>query len=143
MRIEGGCHCGNIAFTLDWDGEPEEIPARACDCSFCVKHGGVWTSSPGGQLQVRIADAGAHQEYAFGTGTARFHVCRRCGVVPVVSSEIDGSTYAVVSVNALEGIDRSRLKMTTANFGDEDVATRLQRRTRGWIAHVEFVGRTA
>jgi len=44
MIIRGGCHCGNIAFELGWEPDPDEIPARACDCSFCVKHGGVWTS---------------------------------------------------------------------------------------------------
>jgi hypothetical protein len=35
MLINGKCHCGNIAFTLGWEGEPPEIPARACGCSFC------------------------------------------------------------------------------------------------------------
>jgi hypothetical protein len=44
MLISGRCHCGNISFALDWQPEPSEIPARACTCSFCAKHGGVWTS---------------------------------------------------------------------------------------------------
>jgi hypothetical protein len=26
---------------LTWDPEPAEIPARACNCSFCIKHGDV------------------------------------------------------------------------------------------------------
>ena len=50
MRITGSCHCGNISFVLDWQPEPTEIPARACSCSFCTKHGGVWTSHPGAVL---------------------------------------------------------------------------------------------
>src|SRR5262249_9564686 len=41
MLISGRCHCGNISFALDWRPETSEIPARACTCSFCVKHGGV------------------------------------------------------------------------------------------------------
>jgi len=41
MLIEGSCHCGNIAFALDWQPEPAQITARACACSFCTKHGGV------------------------------------------------------------------------------------------------------
>ena len=44
MLITGRCHCGNISFALDWQPEPTDIPARACSCSFCTKHGGVWTS---------------------------------------------------------------------------------------------------
>ena len=46
MIIRGGCHCGNIRFSLSWEPDPAEIPARACICSFCTKHGGVWTSNP-------------------------------------------------------------------------------------------------
>src|SRR5215831_15619323 len=52
MLIHGRCHCGNIAFALTWEPDPVEIPARACTCSFCVKHGGVWTSYPSGALAV-------------------------------------------------------------------------------------------
>src|SRR5438094_129248 len=55
MLIRGSCHCGNISFTLDWKPEPSEIPARACSCSFCTKHGGVWTSCPG-VAQLRAPD---------------------------------------------------------------------------------------
>ena len=101
MEITGSCHCGDISYTLDWGSDPESIPARACDCSFCRKHGGLWTSSPTGALEVRVRPGGAG-DYRFGTGSARFHVCRRCGAVPVVTSEIEGRTYAVVSVRAMD-----------------------------------------
>ncbi|HET7778200.1 MAG TPA: hypothetical protein VFL07_06570, partial [Rudaea sp.] len=88
MRIDGKCHCGNIAFTLDWPDQSPEIPARACGCSFCVKHGGVWTSNPKARLAVRLRDAALVSPYAFGTRTATFHVCANCGAVPFVTSEV-------------------------------------------------------
>ena len=138
MLIPGSCHCGNIRFALDWQPEPQEIPARACTCSFCVKHGGVWTSCPGGVLRVTVADPQAVHRYAFGTGTADFHVCRRCGVVPVVTSRIGGKLYAVVSVNAFEGVDAALLRRASAHFDAESEATRLKRRERHWIADVAF-----
>ncbi len=138
MLIHGGCHCGNIRFALEWIPEPPLIPARVCGCSFCRKHGGVWTSSSGGVLTVRIADAALVQRYAFGTRTADFHVCRTCGAVPLVTSRIDGELYAVVSVNALEGVDPALLHLTPADFEAETEATRLARRKRNWIARVEF-----
>ncbi len=138
MKLSGSCHCGNIAFDLDWGSHPEQIPARACNCSFCVKHGGVWTSSPAGSLQVAIRDLGATSVYRFGTGTASFHVCSRCGVVPVVSSEIDGRLYAVVNINALNDVDRSRIRPAPISFDGEDAAARLARRARGWIPDVQF-----
>ena len=139
MLIKGSCHCGNISFVLDWRPDPVEIPARACTCSFCTKHGGIWTSNPSAALRVRIEDAAATSRYAFGTGTASFHTCSRCGVVPVVTSEIDGRLHAVVSVNAFEDLDRSLLKAAPVSFEDETQASRLERRKRGWIADVRFV----
>ena len=139
MLIHGRCHCGNIAFSLVWEPDPAEIPARACDCSFCSKHGGVWTSCPGGSLKVVVKEPSCVSRYAFGTRTAVFHTCTRCGVVPVVSSEIDGHLYAVVSVNAFDDVDPSLIRRATGSFEGEDKASRLARRQRNWIADVEFV----
>ena len=135
--INGRCHCGNIAFSLTW--ESSEIAARACGCTFCVKHGGVWTSNPRGSLTVTVQDPAVVSQYAFGTKTADFHVCARCGIVPVVTSRIDGHVYAVVSVNAFEGVEPSRLRRSPANFDGEGTDSRLERRKRNWIPTVEFV----
>jgi hypothetical protein len=136
VLINGKCHCGNISFTLDWRPEPSEIPARACTCSFCAKHGGVWTSCPSGALQVSIRDRSRVSHYTFGTKTAEFHICTACGVVPVVSSRIDGRLYAVVSVNAFENVEPSLLRRAPASFDAESEETRLARRRRGWIPDV-------
>jgi hypothetical protein len=138
MILNGKCHCGNIAFELEWEGDPTGIPARACGCSFCVKHGGVWTSDPKSRLVVAMDDASLVSKYAFGSRTATFHVCSRCGTVPLATSEIANHLYAVVNVNTLENVDPSRLCHATANFDGEDVASRLARRTRNWIADVSF-----
>jgi len=139
MRLDGRCHCGNISFVLEWTGDPARIPARACGCSFCVKHGGVWTSHPGSALTMTIGDRALVSEYEFGTRTATFHVCARCGAVPVVTSEIDARLYAVVNVNALENVQRSALERSDADFAGEDVDARLARRTRNWIGDVRIV----
>jgi hypothetical protein len=139
MLISGRCHCANITFALVWEPEPSEIPARACTCSFCVKHGGVWTSCPSGSLKVTVKDPSLVSKYAFGTRTAKFHTCSRCGVVPVVTSQIDGCLYAVVSVNAFEAVEPSLLRQASATFDGEDEGTRLARRQRNWIANVEFI----
>jgi hypothetical protein len=140
MLIHGSCHCGNISFALTWEPDPAEIPARACGCTFCVKHGGVWTSNPRGALEVRVRDRALVNDYAFGTGTASFHVCRACGIVPVVTSRIDDRLYAVVSVNAFNDVDPTRLKRSAASFDGEGVDSRLARRKRNWIGSVAFVG---
>ena len=141
MVIHGSCHCGNISFELTWDPDPLEIPARACSCSFCVKHGGVWTSNPEGALRVDVKEPSLVSRYAFGTQTALFHICGRCGIVPVVTSEIDGRLYAVVSVNAFNDVDPSLLRRAPISFDDEAEASRLARRKRNWIANVRYVER--
>ena len=138
MRITGSCHCANIRFTLDWQPEPAEIPARACGCSFCVKQGGVWTSCPTGHLRVEAGRPERIVHYEFGTKTARFHVCADCGIVPVVTSLIAGRLYAVVSVNAFDNVEATRLRRTPASFDGEGEADRLTRRQRNWISTVEF-----
>ena len=137
MLIRGQCHCGNIAFALSWEPDPREIPARSCGCSFCVKHGGVWTSHPAGSLKVVVREPARVSRYAFGTKTAQFHVCARCGVVPLVTSLIEGTLYAVVNVNAFDNLERALLRHTPADFEGEGEGPRLARRQRNWIGRVE------
>ncbi len=139
MLVHGRCHCGNISFSLIWEPDPAEIPARACSCSFCIKHGGVWTSNPRGALEVVIKDPALVSKYSFGTRTAEFHTCARCGIVPVVTSRIDGRLYAVVSVNAFEDVDQSLLRRAPASFDGEGEESRLARRKRNWIADVKYI----
>ena len=138
MRILGSCHCGNIAFELDWTPEPTEIPARACTCSFCAAHGGVWTACPGGALRITQRDSGRISNYTFGTKTAQFHVCAICGVVPVVTSRIDGHLYAVVNVNTFQDVAPHMLSRAPVTFDNEGETERLARRKRNWIGDVTF-----
>jgi hypothetical protein len=139
MLIRGKCHCGNISFSLKWEPSPTEIQARACSCSFCAKHGGVWTSYARGALEVTVRDPAIVSKYVHGTRTAEFHICARCGTVPVVTSRIDERLYAVVNVNAFEGVDPSLLRRGSHDFDGEGKDDRLARRKRNWIAEVRFV----
>lgn len=141
MLIHGSCHCRNLTFELTWDPDPSEIPARACDCSFCTKHGGVWTSNPRGTLTVSVEQPSLVSRYSFGTGTAVFHICSRCGIVPVVTSDIDHQLYAVVNVNAFNDVAPSLVRRAPISLDDENVESRLARRKRGWIAKVAYVER--
>jgi len=138
VLINGTCHCANIALELEWNGDPPEISARACGCSFCLKHGGVWTSNPSARLVVTIRDPALVSTYAFGTRTATFHVCSRCGVVPLVTSEIAKHLYAVVNVNVLENVDPTWVRRSSTDFEGEDIASRLARRKRNWIGDVRI-----
>ncbi len=133
MLIQGSCHCRNLRFRLHWPEASKPIPARACGCSFCRKHGGVWTAHPEARLELQVEDAGAVERYAFETRTADFHVCTRCGVVPWASSLIEGRHYAVVNVNAFDAIDPQDLQRTEVSFDGERSEDRLTRRAARWI----------
>jgi hypothetical protein len=136
MRIEGKCHCGNITYLLAWPGAAATIPVRACSCTFCTKHGGVYTSHRDAELAAVVHDQALVSRYRFGTETAEFYLCSRCGVVPFVTSEIAGNLYAVVNVNSFEGIDPARFSRAVTDFDGETKQSRLDRRKRNWIPSV-------
>jgi hypothetical protein len=136
MRIDGACHCGNVRFVLAWPDDARPIPARACGCTFCIKHGATWTSHPAATLRLTVASPMHWQRYAFGTGTADFHLCTRCGVPAVATSRIAGREYAVVNVNAFDGFDATWLDRSRSDFEGESVEDRLARRQSRWIGDV-------
>ena len=140
MRIEGRCHCGNIRYVLNWPGDGADIKIRACGCAFCTKHGGSWISHRESELIAEVHDASGVSKYRFGTSTADFYVCSRCGVVPFVTSAIDDHLYAVVNVNTFDGINLSSLARTATNFDGEGTDERLERRKRNWIPNVRISG---
>jgi hypothetical protein len=127
-----------VSYELTWPDDATKIRARRCGCTFCLKHGGVWTSNPAGALSVRIARPAEVSRYKFGTGTAEFMVCASCGVVPLVTSRIGDRSYAVVNVNTFDAVDAARLDIQPASFDGEDVGDRLARRQRHWIPDVEI-----
>ena len=140
MKIEGKCHCGNIRYDVEWPDHAKAIAIRACGCTFCIKHGGCWTSHPQAKLEAEIRDASSLSKYAFGTRTADFYVCARCGAVPFVVSEIDGRSYAVVNANTFENVPPESLDRSAADFEGEGTGARLERRKRNWIGSVRIAG---
>jgi hypothetical protein len=140
MQIQGRCHCGNINLSLTWEPDPKQIQARRCVCKFCAKHGARWTSHPSGVLLVQVNERARVSIYQHGTQTADFHICRGCGVVPLVTSTIGGVLHAVVNVNTFEGLNESLLVETAVSYEDEDEAGRLVRRQRNWIGQVRVQG---
>lgn len=140
--IRGSCHCGNIRFVLRWPASESQIPARSCECTFCQKHAGAWTSHRASVLAIDIDDQSQISTYRFGTETADFNICSRCGVAPFVLCEIDENLYAVVNVNTFDDMGGLSFSESASNFDGEDTESRLERRKRNWIPNVVF-GTTA
>jgi hypothetical protein len=138
LRIEGGCHCGNIRFELDWPADQPLVGRRECGCAFCRKHGAAWTSHREAKLDVQVDDASRVSRYRFGTNTADFHVCSNCGVVPVVTCEIEDKLFGIVNVNTFEPTDGVSFTTTATDFEGEKVTDRLGRRQQNWIPSVRL-----
>ena len=69
-RLTGGCHCGNIAVSVELTRAPDAYHPRACDCDFCRKHGASWVSDPQGSLRIRIREESDVNRYTQGAGIA-------------------------------------------------------------------------
>ena len=88
----GGCHCGNLRLSLRLSHPPEDTPLRACGCSFCRAHNTRTTSDPDGSVEIWAEDWSLVQSYRFGSGTADFLICRRCGVYIGAVCETESAT---------------------------------------------------
>lgn len=90
MKIDGGCHCGNITYEAEID--PENVVI--CHCTDCQTLSGsafraVALSRPGTftlrtgepKIYVKIADSGVNRQQAF---------CPECGTPIFSTTEDDG-----------------------------------------------------
>jgi hypothetical protein len=130
-RLQGGCHCGNIKVSFETALDPGNISLRACQCSFCRRHGGVTASDPAGRLVVEVRD---HlQRYRFALGITDFLLCRTCGVYVAATMELEGRLLGVLNVNVLD--DRSLLALPPEpmEFGAETADDRGARRAKVWM----------
>ena len=132
MHHKGGCHCGNLGLNLRLSQPPEEVALRACGCSFCRAHNTRTTSDPAGLVEVWAADWSLVEPYRFGSRTAEFLICRRCGVYIGAVCDTPAGSRAVINTNALE--DRARFARAPApvDHAAEAVEDRLARRARSW-----------
>jgi len=99
---------------------------------------GAWTSHLQSEVSLEIDDLSLVSKYNFGTRTADFFFCSVCGVVPMVLSEIDGKTYAVVNVNTFGDTPGLTFSNSSTDFDGEDTGGRLERRQLNWIPNVRF-----
>jgi hypothetical protein len=101
-NLLGGCHCGRLRVALASGLDPAGINPRACDCSFCQKHGAAYISDPAGQLVITLADPLALHRYRQGSNTAEFLICNRCGVLVAVLADHGARLYAAVNARCLD-----------------------------------------
>src|SRR5258708_38040170 len=77
--LHGKCHCAAIEVSFETTLSPDELEVRACQCSFCRRHGAKTVTDANGRLVIS-AQEGTLVRYRFGLCTADFLLCRTCGV---------------------------------------------------------------
>ncbi len=131
--LRGGCHCGNITVAFETALNPHALPLRACQCSFCVRHGGVTTSDPAGLLVVEVRQPGQLQRYRFALGITDFLNCRSCGVYVAAVMGSEGRSLGVLNVNVLDDREPFARAAQPMQYGAEKVEDREARRATAWM----------
>jgi hypothetical protein len=136
MEYSGGCHCGNIEVHLRLSKPPEERRLRACSCAFCRSHATRTVADVDGLAELRAKDWSLVEPYRFGSRTADYMVCRRCGVYVAAICETTAGTRAVVNVNCLDHRAAFTATPVVSDYDGETTDTRLTRRAVNWMPAV-------
>lgn len=138
IMLHGSCHCGCIGVEFSTCQAPATISPRACDCSFCQKHGAAYVSDPAGKLCLTIAKPSAVRSYRQGSEVARFQLCGECGVLVAVTFEHGGRFYGAVNATCLDG----SAILGTAVFASPQLLSseaKVARWLQAWVPDVQFV----
>jgi hypothetical protein len=126
LRYSGSCHCGAIRLSFE-SGRP--LAPRACQCTFCRKHGARTVSDPEGSADIAVGPDALR--YRFASHMADYLVCARCGVYVAAVAEIDGRGYATLNLNAFDD-PQLELPATPISYDGETGAEKEERRRLRW-----------
>ena len=129
---EGGCHCGNLRVAFETEQNPEEMVPRACQCSFCRKHGTGAVSDPDGQLTFTVRDPDQVHLYRFGQKITDFVICRVCGVYVGAHMPDGEGAYGNVMAKVLDGHERFPADPVPVVRSRENEEQRRARRRKAW-----------
>jgi hypothetical protein len=138
LTLRGGCHCGRLRVAFSTGLDPAAINPRACDCSFCRKHGAAYVSDPAGQLRIGMAEPDDMRRYRQGSNTAEFLFCSHCGILVAAIFDHHGRTYGAVNARCLDATARFAEAVTASpqRLAAED---KVDRWLHLWIPDVELV----
>jgi hypothetical protein len=128
--LSGHCHCNQITLELATACAPNDLPLRACQCSFCRRHGARTTSDPAGTARIVLRNSEAVSYYRFGPQTAEFLVCATCGVYAGAILRDGDRIYAVINANTLDVPLRQEAK--PVDYDGETPDERRERRRTVW-----------
>ena len=122
----GSCHCGAVRFTYSSDAP---LSVRACQCSFCRKHGSRNVSDPAGSAE--IAATLPLIRYRFGLGITDFLICPRCGSYVAAAMHDGDGSLATFNLNCFDD-PHPEIQAEPIVYDAEDSGDRIERRRRRW-----------
>jgi hypothetical protein len=121
MIHAGSRHCGGIRFTVNH--APVEF--TTCDCSLCVKRNAMMVKVPEAALSV-LEGHDLLATYAWNSGRAQHHFCRRCGVY-VFHRKRAAPDHFGINVFCLDGFDVASLPIRATEGKGMTVVSRAPR----------------
>lgn len=137
--FHGQCHCGNLELVFETGLRPDQLPIRACSCSFCRSHGARTTSDPNGRVEITVHDSSLLIRYRFGLKTADFLVCGRCGIYLSAVMKVGDKAYATVNINTFDAVENFTQRPVAVTYDGETENERIARRQASWTPVVTFV----
>ncbi len=106
MIYKGSCHCGAIKF--EFEGPAIESGVK-CNCSICRRKGAMMSSFLLASSEIRISAAeDSLSTYEFGSGIAKHHFCKKCGIYTFHQTLRKVGHYRV-NIGCLDGVDSINL----------------------------------
>jgi hypothetical protein len=133
MEHDGGCHCGNLQVRVRLNRPPAENPVRSCACSFCRSHATITVSDPAGQADIRASDWSLVERHRFGSRTADYLLCRRCGVYIGAVCATAAGVRSVINTRCLTDRTAFTQRPIEPDYDAETTAVRLARRAANWM----------
>lgn len=126
MDHGGSCHCGAIRILFETE---KPLAPRACQCSFCRKHGARSVSDPDGAATLTLACDPIR--YRFGGHTADYLICPRCGIYVGATAELEGGLFVTLNLNAFDD-PRLDLDAVPVSYDGESAEAKAARRCKSW-----------
>ncbi len=138
--ISGECHCGRLKVRISLSRPAEAFELRACQCSFCSRHGARTFADPNGRAIIEAHTPDMLQRYRFGLRTADFLICTECGVYVGVLLEASGAQLVTINAAGLDIADFRGRQARPVDYTAETFEERVRRRLAAWMpAELRFL----
>ncbi len=125
----GSCHCGAVRFACDID-LPSRPPAAwspaeryawtyKCNCTFCTKTRYWKLFVPAAAFRLEAGED-ALGDYRFGSKMVQHRFCKRCGVAPFGTTDLDamGGAFHAINIGCLDDVRPEDLMTLPVRYED-------------------------